>query len=78
MNPMLENQLVIYQTKEGEIKIDVQLREEMVWLTQQQIATLFNRDRTVITKHISKILKDGELDDTVCANFAHTASDRKM
>lgn len=71
-------QLVIYQTKDGEIKIDVHLREETVWLTQQQIATLFNRDRTVITKHINKILENGELDSTVCANFAHTALDGKV
>ncbi|WP_367364653.1 RhuM family protein [Candidatus Tisiphia endosymbiont of Nedyus quadrimaculatus] len=77
MNKMLNNQLVIYQTENGETKVDVQIHDDTVWLTQQQIAELFDKDRTVITKHINKILAEEELDNTVCAKIAHTASDGK-
>ncbi|MDR0774739.1 MAG: virulence RhuM family protein [Rickettsia sp.] len=77
MNKMQNNQLVIYQTENGETKVDVQIYDDTVWLTQQQIAELFDKDRTVITKHINKILAEEELDNTVCAIFAHTALDGK-
>ncbi|UCM92295.1 virulence RhuM family protein [Candidatus Tisiphia endosymbiont of Melanophora roralis] len=77
MNKMQNNQLVIYQTENGETKVDVQIYDDTVWLTQQQIAELFDKDRTVITKHINKILAEEELDNTVCAKIAHTASDGK-
>ncbi|WP_342278561.1 hypothetical protein [Candidatus Tisiphia endosymbiont of Myopa tessellatipennis] len=77
MNKMQNNQLVIYQTESGETKVDVQIYDDTVWLTQQQIAELFDKDRTVITKHINKILAEEELNNTVCAIFAHTASDGK-
>ena len=48
-----------------------------MWLTQHQIAQLFNKNRTVITKHINNILATKELDNSVCAFFAHTALDGK-
>lgn len=78
INKAAESQLVIYQDENGEVNIDVQLYNDTVWLTQNQLAKLFDRDRTVITKHINKILSDRELDNTVCANFAHTALDDKI
>lgn len=71
------NQVMIYQTDSGDIKVEVAIHDETVWLTQQQIADLFVKDRTVITKHINKILEEQELDESVCALFAHTASDGK-
>ena len=69
----MENQIVIYQTDNGQTAIDVRMENETVWLTQAQIATLFQKDRTVIGRHIRNVFKEGELDEkVVCANFAHT------
>lgn len=54
------------------------MRDENVWLTQAKIAELFDVDRSVITKHLKNIFESGELqEDSVCANFAHTAADGK-
>lgn len=63
----------IYQTPDGIAQVEVKFQEETFWLTQHQIALLFERDRTVITKHLRNIFKEGELDEkVVCAKFAHT------
>lgn len=65
--------VIIYKTPDGETSIDVKLENETVWLTTEQMATLFQRDRTVIGRHISNIFKEGELDPKVVrAFFAHT------
>ncbi len=70
------NELVIYRHKDKQI--EVSLREETIWLTQKQISELFDVERSVITKHIRNIFKTGELNEnSVCAIFAHTASDGK-
>lgn len=67
------NQIVIYQTPDVQTAIDVKLEKETVWLTRQQMAELFQRDKTVILRHIQNIFKEGELEENVvCANFAHT------
>ncbi len=72
------NQVEIYQTKDKQTEIEVQFEEDTVWLTQQQITELFDRDRTVIVKHIGNIFKEGKLmEKPVCAKFAHTAGDGK-
>ena len=66
-------QFLLYKAENGKIKVDVLIQDETVWLTQEQIAELFGRDRTVISKHIKNIFVEGELDENVvCANFAHT------
>ncbi len=71
-NPM-ENQIVIYQADNGQTAIDVRMENETVWLTQAQMAELFQKDRTVIGRHIRNVFKEGELDEkVVCAKFAHT------
>ncbi len=68
-----KSQIVIYQTSDGLTKIDVRLEEETVWLSQAQMGELFQKERSVITKHINNVFKEGELDEEkVCANFAHT------
>lgn len=68
--------IVIYQTKEGETAIDVKLENETVWLNQYQMAELFNKDRTVIGRHVNNIYKEGELDRNItCAKFAHMGSE---
>ena len=68
--------IVIYQTKDGKTSIDVKLENEMVWLTQAQMADLFQKDRTVIGRHINNVYREGELErDITCAKFAHMGSD---
>ena len=70
---MEENKIVIYQTEDGQTQIDVRLENETVWLTQAQMAELFQKDRTVITRHINNVFNEGELNrEEVCAKFAHT------
>ena len=68
--------IVIYQTKDGKTSIDVKLENETVWLTQAQMADLFQKDRTVIGRHINNVYREGELErDITCAKFAHMGSD---
>jgi prophage maintenance system killer protein len=70
---MDESKIIIYQTPDGKTAVDVKLKDETVWLTQAQMAELFQKDRTVITRHINNIFKEGELNkNVVCAKFAHT------
>ncbi len=65
--------LILYKSKDGEIRLDVQLEQETVWLNREQLSVLFGRDRTVISRHINNIFKEGELGkDVVCAKYAHT------
>ena len=57
-----KTELIIYQSKNGDIKLDVSLKDETVWLTANQMALIFNRDEKVIRKHINNVFNDGELD----------------
>lgn len=67
------NAIEIYRSEDGQIELSVRLNNETVWLSKQQMAILFGRDRTVIARHINNIFKEGELNpEVVCANFAHT------
>ena len=67
------SEIVIYQTPDNQTQIDVQFEGETFWLTQEDISQLFERDRTVISKHLRNIFKEGELEEiVVSANFAHT------
>ena len=66
-------EIIIYQSEDGKIKLDVRLEEKTVWLTQEQIAQLYGKGRTTITEHISNIFKEGELErEKVCRKFRHT------
>lgn len=68
-------EIVLYQP-EGEVRLEVRMENETVWLSQMQMADLFQKDRTVIGKHIKNIYKEGELArDITCANFAHMGAD---
>ena len=70
---MNTSEIIIYQNPEGNIKIDVRLDDETVWLTQAQMAELFGKARTTITEHIQNVFKEGELDENVvCRNFRQT------
>ena len=70
---MEENKIIIYQTEDGQTQIDVRLENETVWLTQAQMAELFEKDRTVVGRHISNVFKERELvREEVSAKIAHT------
>lgn len=68
--------IVIYTSDDGNTQLEVKLEEETVWLTQNQMAILFGRDRTVIGRHINNCFKEGELSPNItCAKFAHMGTD---
>ena len=72
-------EMLIYQTEDGLTKIDVNMQNETVWLSLDQIADLFQRDKSTISRHIKNIFDEGELDrNSVVTNFATTAADGKM
>lgn len=76
---MERGELIVYQSENGQASVDVRLDNETVWLSQAQMEDLFGRERSVITKHINNIFKEGELvKNQVCAKFAHTAKDGKQ
>lgn len=66
----------MYQTNDGLTKIDVQLKNETVWLSLDQMAELFQRDKSTISRHIRNVFEEGELArNSVVANFATTESE---
>ncbi|MFH1909040.1 MAG: virulence RhuM family protein [Chloroflexota bacterium] len=74
----MNNEIIFYTSPDGNKKVAVYYQGESVWLTQKQMAELYNVDRSVITKHLKNIFSEGELrEDTVSAIFAHTAGDGK-
>lgn len=78
MSEQNQSELIIYQTEDGLTRIDVAFENDTVWLSLDQMAELFQRDRTVIGRHVKNIFSEGELQKkSVCANFAHTAADGK-
>ena len=69
---------LVFTRDAGEDGIKVRVQNGDVWLTQKAISQLFDVDRSVVTKHLSNIFKEGELDEnSVCAKFAQTADDGK-
>ncbi|MEI6866588.1 virulence RhuM family protein [Flavicella sp.] len=73
------NPLIIYQTEDGKVKIETHFENESVWLSQAQISELFQKERSVITKHIGKIFKDGELLEKSNVQFLHiSGSDKRV
>lgn len=75
----MSSEIIIYQTEDGKTKIQTRLENETVWLTQEQISELFQRDRSVITKHIGNIFKEGELDEKSNVQNLHiSGSDRPV
>ena len=57
------SEILLYQTEGGQSKIDVRLENETVWLSQAQMGELFQKERSVITRHINKVFKEGELEE---------------
>ena len=74
----MENQIVIYQTDNGQTAIDVRLENEMLWLTRHQIAVLFDRDYKTISKHINNALQEELAGSVVVAKFATTTQHGAM
>ena len=62
-NPAKESEFLIFTSSEGDINVEVLLKDETVWLTQKRIGELFGKDRSVITKHLNNIFESGELDE---------------
>ena len=78
MKDKSKGEIVIYQAKGGKTALEVKLQQDTVWLNLNQMAELFNRDKSLISRHIRNIFKEGELTArSVVANFATTAADGK-
>lgn len=77
-NNLLDSSLLLYQTEDGQTRIEVKLLDETVWLNQAQLSELFDKDKRTISEHIQNIFKEGELsEDSVVRNFRITAADGK-
>lgn len=76
---MKENKsdFILFKTEDEKISVDVRFEDETVWLTQDQMAKLFERDRTVIVKHIANIFTEGELEEKSNLQFLHIANSDK-
>ena len=73
----MKNEIVLFENQD--VKLEVNMKDETVWLSLEQMVKLFGRDRTVITRHINNIFKDNELSKKeVCAKFAHTTQHGAM
>ncbi len=71
-------EVIVYESAKGKTQVEVRLQKESLWLSLQQMARLFGRDKSVISRHIQNILKDKELErKSVVANYATTAEDGK-
>jgi hypothetical protein len=73
-----KSEIILYQTEDGRMRVEVQFKGETAWLSLNQMADLFQRDKSVISKHIKNVFEEGELQSgSVVANFATTAADGK-
>ena len=74
-----EKDIIFYEDENGNVKIEVMLQNDNVWLNSNAISNLFNVNRTVITKHINNIYKEEELDEkSTCAKIAHMGNEGKQ
>jgi hypothetical protein len=74
---MSESNLIIYQSDDGSTKIETRLENETVWLKQEQMSQLFQRERSVITKHINNVFREGELDEKSNVQYLHISGSDK-
>mgnify|MGYP001560008643 CR=1 FL=1 len=70
-------EVVLYKAPDGQVRLDVRLEQDTVWLTQAQMAELFGRERSVITKHINNVFNEGELAKKSNVQNLHVASSDK-
>ncbi len=71
---MKNNQLIIYQTEDGKVKIETHFENETVWLSQTQIGELFKKSKATISEHIKNIFKDGELEEELVVRDFRTTT----
>lgn len=74
---MNHGEIIVYQSKDGMTRVDVRFEGESVWLSKAQMAGLYQRDRSVITRHIQNIFREGELDEKSNVHILHIASSDK-
>lgn len=75
---MQEADFLLYTAPDGEVKIEIYLQDETIWLSQQKIADLFDVDRTVVTKHLKNIYTEGESEKTATsAKYAQVQKPKK-
>jgi hypothetical protein len=75
---MNKSEIIIYQNSDGNIKIDVRLEDETVWLTHDQMASLFDKSRSTVAEHIANVFEEGELDQIrTCRNFRQVRTEGK-
>ena len=72
-----QNSFILYTTPEGEVKLNVLLENETIWLTQEQMSQLFDRERSVITKHIGNVFSEGELEEKSNVQILHISGSDK-
>ncbi len=74
---MNSSEIILYQTESGQTKLEVRLENETVWLSQQQMSELFQRERSVITRHVNNVFKENELQEKSNVQFMHIANSDK-
>ena len=78
INKLPDNQIIIYQTDDGKTKLEVKFEGRTAWLTQDEIAELFDRGRSTIAEHLQNVFREGELNkNSVCREFRRTGTDGK-
>ena len=65
----MDNQIIIYQTEDGQIRVDVRMENETVWLTTSQMAMLFEREESNVRRHVINVFKEGELEKRITCIF---------
>ena len=73
----MDNQIIIYQTDDGQTKVDVRMENETVWLTTSQMAMLFEREESNIRRHVINVFKEGELEKENNVHFLHVNGVKK-
>lgn len=73
----MKNELVLFESQDGSVKLDVNVEGETVWLTQAQMTQLFEVDRTGVTRHINNAIKEGEVEEKSNVHFLHLANSDK-
>ena len=74
---MQENEIIIYQTEDGQTQIDVHMKNETVWLTSRQMALLFDRDESNVRRHVINVFTEGELSRENNVHFLHVNGVKK-
>ena len=77
IGPVPSDEIVLFEAPDGQIRLDVRLERETVWLTQEQMVQLFQRDQSVISRHVRNVFAEGELTERGNMQKLHIASSDK-